>query len=54
MCNFIISTVPADGLAPLGTRTSVGPVMIKFRSHIFVEPEQYGIESMMRYLPADV
>ena len=28
--NFWVSTVPADGLAPLGARTSAGNVMAKF------------------------
>ena len=29
---FSVSTVPADGLAPLGARTSAGTVMTKFGS----------------------
>ena len=32
--NSVSSTVPADGLAPLGARTSAGTVMTKLRSHI--------------------
>ena len=34
IANFAISTVPADGLAPWGARTSVGTVMTKFGSHL--------------------
>ena len=30
-----LSTVPVDGLAPVGARPSAGTVMIKFRSHIY-------------------
>ena len=33
--NFIVSTVLADGLAPLGARPSAGTVMMEFRSHVF-------------------
>ena len=34
MSNFVASAVPADGLAPLGARTSAGIVMTKFESRI--------------------
>ena len=36
MHNFIDSTVPDDGLAPLVVGPSAGTVMIKFRSCIFM------------------
>ena len=29
-----VNTVPADGLAPLGARTSAGTGMTKFMSHL--------------------
>ena len=32
MSNFVVIIVPADGLAPLGARASVGTVMPKFES----------------------
>ena len=38
MCNFIVNTVPADGLAPLGARPSAGTVMTKSRSHTYTGP----------------
>ena len=41
MLNFIVITVPADGLAPVGARPSAGTVMTKFRSYIF---KQYTLE----------
>ena len=34
-----VNTMPVDGLAPLGTMTSVGTVMTKFRSHIYISPD---------------
>ena len=34
MTKFSVSTVPADGLAPLGARTSAGTVMTKFATCI--------------------
>ena len=30
MPNIVISSVPADGLAPLGARPSAGPAMTRF------------------------
>ena len=33
MCNSVVSTIPTDGLASLGTRTSVVTVMTKFRPY---------------------
>ena len=35
MPNFVVSSVPADGLALLGTRPTAGTVMTKFVSHTF-------------------
>ena len=32
MFSFVVSTVPADGLAPLGAGPSAGTVMAKFLS----------------------
>ena len=29
MSKFVVSAVPADGLAPLGARTSAGTIMAK-------------------------
>ena len=34
MCDIVVSTVAADGLAPLGARPSAGTVMSKFGSRI--------------------
>ena len=38
MPNFIIITVAADALAPLGARASAGAVMSRFRSYINIGP----------------
>ena len=38
MSNFVITTVPADGLAPLDARSYAGTVMTKFWSRIYTEP----------------
>ena len=35
MSNFVISTVPADGLAPLGARTSADTEMTKDKYRIY-------------------
>ena len=43
VCNFEVSNVPADGLAPLGARTSAGTLMSKFGSHIHLEPALEGL-----------
>ena len=43
MCNFIVNTVPADGLAPLGARPSAGTVMTKSRSHTYTGPALKGL-----------
>ena len=32
--NFVVNTVPADALAPLGARTSAGTVMTQYESYI--------------------
>ena len=29
MCNFVVITLPADGLAPIGARPSAGMVMVR-------------------------
>ena len=36
MYNFVVITVHADGLAPLGARTSADTLMIPFGSHIYI------------------
>ena len=36
MCNSVLSSVAADGQAPLGARTSAASVNINFVSHIHV------------------
>ena len=36
MSYFIVSTVPADGLAPLGARPSAGTVMTKLKSGVYI------------------
>ena len=36
MSNFVVNTVPADGLAPLGARPSAGTVMIKI-IHLYIQ-----------------
>ena len=33
---LVVSTVPADGLAPLGARASAGTVMTKFGTHMYM------------------
>ena len=35
MCMFVIITVHADGLAPLGARPSASIVMTKYGSHVY-------------------
>ena len=37
MLNSAVSTVPADVLAPLGAKTSVGTAMAMFGSYIYME-----------------
>ena len=36
--NCVVSTVPAEGLAPLGARPLVGKVLTKSKSHIYKGP----------------
>ena len=43
MYNFVFGTLPADGLALLGTRTSADTVMTKFGSCIYVVPAPAGL-----------
>ena len=38
MFNLEVSTVPADGLAPVGARPSAGSVMTTFRAQIYTGP----------------
>ena len=38
MCNLIVSTVPADALAPLGARASADTMMVKISSHMCKGP----------------
>ena len=38
LSNYVIMTVPADGLAPLGARPSADTVMTKFSSCIYTGP----------------
>ena len=38
MFNFIVSTVPADALAPRGARPNAGTVMNNFRYRMRMEP----------------
>ena len=35
--DFVVSRVPADGLAPLGARASAGTIIIKFGSRIYMQ-----------------
>ena len=42
-CSVAVSTVAADGLAPLGTRPSTGPVMIKIEVRIYTRPAFEGL-----------
>ena len=38
LSDYLVSGVPADGLAPVGARTSAGPVIIKWwssSSHVY-------------------
>ena len=42
MSEFVVSTVPADGLAPLGARPSAGTVMTNIRSYIYTYTYIYG------------
>ena len=32
--NFVVGTIPADGLRPLGAKASAGTVVTKFRSYV--------------------
>ena len=41
--NFVVSTVPADGLAPLGARPSADTVMTKHRFHIDMKLALQGL-----------
>ena len=40
MTNLIVTSVPADGLVFNSDRSSVDTVMIKFESHVYMEPVQ--------------
>ena len=44
---LVVSTVPADGLAPLGARASAGTVMTKFGTHMYMQ-DQY-LESEIQH-----
>ena len=37
MSNFVVSTVPADGLVPLVVKASAGTVITKFKSGIYTD-----------------
>ena len=50
MSNFIISAVPADGLALLDARTSVGTVMTKFKSFIYTGLTMAWLTSLQEML----
>ena len=39
--HFIVSTVPVDGLAPLGAKASVGAMMIKLMSHLYMQDQHF-------------
>ena len=39
MSNFSVSTVPADGIAPLGAKPSAGTVMTKFEFSISTDED---------------
>ena len=52
--NFAISTVPADGPAPLGARSSAGTVMTKFGSCISTAAALEWLPTMCTVLSADV
>ena len=43
----MVSIVPADGLAPLGARSSAGAVMTNFRYNIGMGPALEGLTLMM-------
>ena len=58
MSNFLVNNVPADGLAPLGARSSAYKVMIKFVSCInilyrYIRPVLKGLtlQVMNSYAP---
>ena len=42
MPNFVVITVPANGLAPSGARPDVGTEMTKFGAHIHMRPTFEG------------
>ena len=43
----IVSTVPADGLAPLGARTSAGIVVIRCKRGLYLIPFYLFFEEVM-------
>ena len=47
--NFVVITVSADGLAPLGARTSAGTVVTKFKSWICSRPKFYYFYGFIVY-----
>ena len=59
MCNFSGSTVPADGLAPLGARPSAGTVMTKsgplhmWDQHCTLRWRHNGCDSISNHQPHD-
>ena len=46
MFNFLVSTVPADALAPLGARASARSMMTKCKSCIETEPTLHELIQM--------
>ena len=50
MSNFVVSTVPADDLAPTGARASAGTVMTKFRS-LYVLLIDWNIQDKIATIP---
>ena len=48
LCNFVVSTVAADVLAPLGARASADAVMTKLRSLIYLD-RHLGLDSIWRW-----
>ena len=51
MCDFVVTAVPADGLAPLSARTSAGTVMTKFETCRYMGPALAGWTFPLKHKP---
>ena len=51
MSNFVVSTAPADGLAPIGAKPSAGTTMTKFGPCKSMGPALEGLNVFLAMVP---